>query len=59
VLDHNIVSDRVLIFTRNFSTGSFSYLGTELADKSSYHPQSDGKTNIVNTFLEGYLCFFA
>jgi hypothetical protein len=33
-------------------------LGTQLAHSSSYHPQSDGKTDIVNKCLEGYLhCF--
>ena len=36
----------------------FSCLGTQLAHSSSYHPQSDGKTEIVNFFLEGYLCCF-
>jgi len=53
-----IVSDRDLIFTRNFWTELFSCLGTQLAHSSSYHPQSDGKTEIVNKFLEGYLCCF-
>jgi hypothetical protein len=35
-------------------------LGTQLAHSSSYHPQSDGKTEIVNKCLEGYLhCFIS
>jgi hypothetical protein len=54
-----IVSDRDPIFTGNFWTELFSCLGTQLAHNSSYHPQSDGKTEIVNKCLEGYLCFFA
>jgi hypothetical protein len=33
-------------------------LGTQLAHISSYHPQSNGQTEIVNKCLEGYLrCF--
>ena len=55
-----IVSDRDPIFTSNFWTELFSFLGTQLAHSSSYHPQSDGQTKIVNKFLEGYLrCFVA
>jgi hypothetical protein len=53
-----IVSDRDPIFTGHFWTKLFSFLGTQLAQSSSYHPQSDGKTEIVNKCLEGYLhCF--
>ena len=53
-----IVSDKDPIFTGNFSTELFSCLGTQLAHSSSYHPQSDGQTEIVNKCLEGYLrCF--
>ena len=53
-----IVSDRDPIFTRNFWTELFSCLGTQLAHSSSYNPQSDGQTKIVNKFLEGYIhCF--
>jgi hypothetical protein len=33
-------------------------LGTQLAHSSSYHPQSNGQTEIVNKCLEGYLCCF-
>ena len=53
-----IGSDGDPIFTRNFWTKLFSCLGTQLAHNSSYHPQSDGKTVIVNKCLEGCLCFF-
>jgi hypothetical protein len=53
-----IVSDRDPIFTGHFWTELFSCLGTQLAHSSSYHPQSDGQTEIVNKFLEGYLRFF-
>jgi hypothetical protein len=53
-----IVSDKDPIFTRHFWTKLFSCLGTQLAHSSSYHPQSDGKTKIVNKCLDGYLRFF-
>ena len=53
-----IISDRDPIFTRNFWTELFSCLGTKLTHSSYYHPQSDGKKNIVNKCLEGYIhCF--
>jgi hypothetical protein len=53
-----IVSDRDNIFIGHFWTKLFSCLGTLLAHNSSYHPQFDGQTEIVNKCLEGYLrCF--
>ena len=33
----------------------FHLVGTELTPSTSYHPQTDGKTEIVNKWLEGYL----
>ena len=54
----NIVSDRNPIFTGKFWRELFSCLGTQLAHSSSYHPQSDGKIEIANKCLEGYLCCF-
>ena len=53
-----IVSDKDPIFTRNFWTKLLSCLGTQLAHSSSYHPQYNGKNEIVNKCLEGYLRFF-
>jgi hypothetical protein len=50
-----IISDKDPIFTGHFWIELFSCLGTQLAHSSSYHPQSDGQTEIVNKCLEGYL----
>ena len=50
-----IVRERDPIFTGKFWTKLFSCLGTQLAHSSSYHSQFDGKTEIVNKCLEGYL----
>jgi hypothetical protein len=33
----------------------FRLVGTELTPNTSYHPQTDGKTEIVNKCVEGYL----
>ena len=54
-----IVSDGEPIFTGNFWAEIFSCFGTQLDDSSSYHPQLDEKTKIVNKFIEGYICCFA
>ena len=53
-----IVSDGDPIFTKFFWKKLLSCLGTQLYRSSSYHPQSNGKTEIVNTCLEGYLRSF-
>eukprot|EP00253_Pinus_taeda_P012371 PITA_12371 len=54
----SIPSQRWEEVSMDFITELFSCLGTQLAHSSSYHPQSDGKTEIVNKCLEGYLrCF--
>ena len=53
-----MVSDRDPIFTSHFWKDLFSCLGTQLAHSSSYHPQSYGKNEVINKFLEGHLrCF--
>ena len=53
-----IVSDRDPILIGNFWTELFSCLGTQLSRSSSYQPQFDRQTVIVNKYLEGYLCCF-
>ena len=56
---NNIVSDRDPIFIGNFWTELFSCLRTQLAHSSSYHPQSDGQTEIVKKCLEDNIRCFA
>ena len=43
-----IISDIDPTFAGNFWTELFSCLCIQLAHSSSYHPQSDGQTEIVN-----------
>jgi len=52
-----IISHRDPIFIENFWTNFFSCLDTQLSHSSSYHPQSDVQTKIVNKCLEGYVIF--
>jgi hypothetical protein len=49
-----IVSDRDPIFTGHFWKKIISCLGTQLAHSSSYHPQSDGQTEIATKIL--FMC---
>lgn len=54
-LPQNIVSDRDNKFLSTFWQEIFRLCGIVLTLSMSYHPQTDGQTEIVNKWLEGYL----
>ena len=54
-LPKTIVSDRDSIFMSMFCQELFRLVGTKLTPSTSYHPQTNGQTEIVNKWIEGYL----
>ena len=54
-LPRSIVSDRDTIFLGHFQRTPWKNLGTKLSCNSSYHPQTDGQTEVVNKSLGNLL----
>jgi transposase InsO family protein len=53
-----IISDRGSVFTRRFWTSFQEALGTQLNFSTTYHPETDGKTERKNQILEDMLCMY-
>ena len=54
ILD-SVVLDRGIQFTSNFTRALAALVGIHLKLSTSFHPQTDGKTECINAIIEQYL----
>jgi transposase InsO family protein len=54
-IPRTIVSDKDTKFTSNFWRGLFKGFGTNINFSTTYHPQTDGKTETVDQIIEDML----
>jgi hypothetical protein len=55
----SVITDRDRVFLSSFWQALFQLQSTQLCMSSSYYPQSDGQTEVMNRTLEQYLRCFA
>ena len=55
----SIISDQDPVFMSQFWQEFFKLSGTQLKMSSSYHPQTNGQSEVVNRCVEQYLCCYA